>query len=138
MDKTITVRKSKGERCAARMFFLLFLIAAVICAVAIKDGKLYAVLAWCVVLIPFLIFVFYLETWRISFGEKICKKAVLFSRIYEWCELSETKKYYSLSSGGEKVVLTFKCGKSLSFTCKDENSEKAEKIILKHCNIKTQ
>ena len=138
MNKSVVVRKSKGARYAVRIFSLLFFIFAVICVAAMKCGKLYAALAWGIVLIPFLIFEFYLETWRISFGGKICKKTLFFLHKYEWRELAEAKKYYSLASNGEKIVMTFKNGKSLSFIGKDENAEKAEKIILTHCNISTQ
>ena len=138
MNKSVVVRKSKGERYAVRIFSLLFFVFAIICVAAMKYGKLYAALAWGIVLILLLIFEFYLETWRISFGGKICKKTLFFSHTYEWRELAEAKKYYSLASNGEKIVMTFKNGKSLSFIGKDENAEKAEKIILTHCNISTQ
>ena len=138
MNKSVVVRKSKGERYAVRIFSLLFFVFAIICVAEMKCGKLYAALAWGIVLILLLIFEFYLGTWRISFGGKICKKTLFFLHTYEWRELAEAKKYYSLASNGEKIVMTFKNGKSLSFIGKDENAEKAEKIIVTHCNISTQ
>ena len=91
MNKSVVMRKSKGARYAVRIFSLLFFIFAVICVAAMKCGKLYAALAWGIVLIPFLIFEFYLETWRISFGGKICKKTLFFCTNMNGASLQKQK-----------------------------------------------
>jgi len=138
MKKAVAVKKNKNYIYAIRVMSALFLLAAVFIAAALWENSVYAILLCGIFLFPVLVLEIYCETWQISFGEKIVVKTFLFSHTYEWRELSETQKFYSLSSNGERIVMIFKNGKSISFTGNDENAEKAEKIILIHCNIKTQ
>ena len=136
MKNTVAVKKSKSHIYAVRAAFLLF--SASFAAAVAWAGKnaLYISLLCGAIFIPVLLLELYCETWRISFGEKICRKFFFFERTYEWRELKEAKKYYSLSENGEILLLVFKGGRSLRFRLNDQNGGEAERLILKHCNIK--
>ena len=117
---------------------VLFLLAAVFIVVALWENAEYVIPLCGIFLFPMLVLEIYCETWQICFGERICKKVLFCTRTHEWRELKEAKKYYSLSESDVTVTLIFTDGKSFRFRLKDQNAEKAEKIILTHCNIKTQ
>lgn len=135
MKKSIIVKKNKNHIYVIRLALALFVISAVLAVISVGEGAVYIALAFAVLFLPVLLLAGYCETWRIDFGEKICKKGFFVARTYEWRELKETKRYYSFSENGETVVMLFKSGKSLRFCLKDQNAEEAVKIILRHCNI---
>ena len=92
-------------------------------------------LVFAVLFLPMLLLAGYCETRRIDLGEKITARIFFVARTYEWRELKETKRFYSLSQKGETVIMLFKSGKGIRFCLKDQNAEEAVKLILKHCNI---
>ena len=136
MKNTVTVKKNKSNVYAVRSAFLLFAASFAAAAVLAGENAFYIFLICGLFLIPMLLLAIYYETWRVSFGEKICRRIFFFERTYEWRELREAKKYYSLSEKCVILLLVFEGGKSIGFRLNDQNAEKAEKIILKHCNVK--
>lgn len=135
MEKNITVREKKSTLYAVRFFALLFAAAFAVCA-ALAWGKPLCI-ALAALLALFLLFWLFLETRSISFSQDgICRKTLFFGRTYSWRELKEAKKYYSLSESGAIILLVFESGRRIRFRLNDQNGGEAERLILKHCNIK--
>ena len=135
MKKSIIIKKNKNHIYGIRFAVALFIIAAVFAVISVGEGSVYLALVFAVLFLPAILLAGYCETWRIDLGEKITARIFFIARTYEWRELKETKRYYSLSQKGETVIMLFKSGKSLRFCLKDQNAEEAVKLILKHCNI---
>jgi len=136
MKKEIAVKKNINHIYVTRWMSALFLLTAVFILTVLRENAGYAMLICGIFLLPVLMLEIYYETWSISFGEKICRRIFFFTHTYEWREMKEAEKYYSLSQNGETVKLIFLNGKSIVFCLKDQNAEKAERVILTHCNIK--
>ncbi|MBQ8404703.1 MAG: hypothetical protein IJX55_09850 [Clostridia bacterium] len=139
MQKTVIIRKNKNHLYAVRFFALVFVTVSLIITFGAKQNAGYGALLCSIFLVPALIIWIYYETWKISFSnEKISKKCFFFTSVFEWRSLRRVKQEYLFSEKGECIQMFFADGKNLCFKMKDQNAEKAKKIILSHCNIQIE
>lgn len=135
MKKDVIVKKCKSHRYAMRFCTILFAAFPTV-LVIIKPLTVFA-LPGCVPVLLFIPVMLYYETWQIRFTEKEIVKSVFWKKKkYSYTQIQRAIKGYAFSEKAVVVRVIFLNGKTLQFSKDDENGEKAERILLKHCSVK--
>ena len=134
--KELTVRKKRSHRQAVRFFALVFGVVPVGLYRAIPQ-PLFA-LAGCVPFLCFLPVLAFYETWRLRFGEKGMEHSVFgIRRFYLYALIRRAAKRYYTSERATVIRVELTDGRTIRFRTDDENGDKAEKELQRHCSIKT-
>ena len=131
----IVVRKCQSHRVGIAVFAILMFVILTVIILSLHSAM--ALLLY----IPPLFFVplvLYYLTWSIRFEEKMIVKRVFFMEIsrFSYSMLREAEKRYYIAERDFTVCMHFTNKKTVQFRLNDENSEKAVKVLLKHCSIK--
>ena len=136
MKKSITVRKCKKHRYTICFFTMLAAVFSVV-IVMLTQQVLFAFVG-CVPLLCFIPMMLYYETWKIKFGVAEIEKSVFLGKKmrYSYVQLQKVVKGRYTSERCVVIRMIFCDEKVMQFCQNDENAEKAEKLLLKHCSIK--
>ena len=134
MKKTVVVRKNSVLRNCFRVGTAVIVTA---CLVTICCNRYPLLLIFGPMSGIFAFLLLYIESWNIEFSaDRIKQKRFSLTKgDYSYTELREILFSYSLSDH-EYVLLVFDSGKHIRFLMKDENAQKALRILGQHKSIR--
>lgn len=134
MKKTVVVKKNCVLRNCFRVGISVIVTA---CLVTICCNHYPLLLIFATMGVMFAFILLYIESWNIEFSAHriIQKRFFLTTGDYSYTELREILFSYSLSDH-EYVLLVFNRGKHIRFLMKDENAQKALRILGQHKSIR--
>ena len=135
MKKEIHIRKNKAERYCLRACLLSIIVFA-----AFSTGYQHQyslLLIWLPLILAFTLLSFYIESWKIIFSSDcISKKCFFLTRsTHSYAQILDAYQSYS-SSNHEYVTLIFIDKKHSFFRLKDENANKALKLLSSHRSVR--
>jgi hypothetical protein len=132
----ITVRKQKTHRYTIRFFTVLFALVPLIILLGSQQALLAAVGG-----LPFLLFLpvtVYYETWQLRLTQNTIERSIFGkTKSYSYPQLQQAVKSYATSKSALVISMRFQDGITWQFRIDDENGEKAESQLQKHCSIIT-
>lgn len=130
----VTVRKRKAHRFVLRFFTVVFAAVPLIVFLNTKQA-FFSVVGR----LPFLLLLpvtLYYETWQLRLTQNTIARSVFWkTKVYSYPQLRQAVKRYATSKSAVVICLQFQDKTSWQFRIDDENGEKAERQLQKHCSI---
>lgn len=132
----ITVTKRKAHRHVIRFFSVLFASVPLIIFLYTQQA-LFSMVGG----LPFLLFLpvtVYYETWQLRLTQNTMERSVFWkTKSYSYPQLQQVLKKFATSKSAVVICLKFQDGTTWQFRIDDENGEKAERQLQKHCSFIT-